>query len=503
MYRPSIKILSVSIFIILLSCLLVVIKSFFPLQLHGSTTFAISASLISIYWIVLSYYSQLYRDNYYAFKSLKSIIKNILFASSLYLFFLIYSFFADDQITTILSYRFISAILTMHILCILLYKYYLYASNMEVALPQIEPRQEAKPLKAEKRIDTDELEDIRFAIRAYTDSNSLNFLEENLDLGSSNTKIFATTTLFNFETIRPYRYQTIINIQKINSLRGINEMFNKINEKLPDQGLCCLCYETFDHLKQHIDKSYPIIIRKVVQSYYFIVKRIIPKLFLTNRLYFDLTKGRNRYFSDTEILGRLYYCGFEVIKECSSDKLNWVIARRKQAPQPLVPKRYGPIIKLYRVCLHGELKPIYKLRTMYPYSEYIQSYMYQKYGTDDIGKIKDDMRITVWGRVFRKFWIDELPMFWNLLRGDLKIVGVRPVSMANFQTYPEYLQKKRIKVKPGLIPPMYFDMPQTPQGFYDSEERYIDSYLKSPILTDIKYLFGSIYNILIKRARSH
>ena len=113
------------------------------------------------------------------------------------------------------------------------------------------------------------------------------------------------------------------------------------------------------------------------------------------------------------------------------------------------------------------------------------------------------MRITGWGRIFRKFWIDELPMIWNLVKGDLKIVGVRPVSMANFNTYPKYLQDKRIKVKPGLIPPMYYDMPKSDEDFYRSEERYIDRYLKSPLKTDIQYLFGALYNIFIKRARSH
>lgn len=143
------------------------------------------------------------------------------------------------------------------------------------------------------------------------------------------------------------------------------------------------------------------------------------------------------------------------------------------------------------------------MRTMYPYAEYIQSYMYRKSGTDDIGKIKNDMRITGWGRIFRKFWIDELPMIWNLVKGDLKLVGVRPVSMANFKTYPKYLQDKRIKVKPGLIPPMYYDMPKSDEDFYRSEERYIDRYLKSPLKTDIQYLFGALYNIFIKRARSH
>jgi len=50
---------------------------------------------------------------------------------------------------------------------------------------------------------------------------------------------------------------------------------------------------------------------------------------------------------------------------------------------------------------------------------------------------------------------------------------------------------------------MYYDMPKSDEDFYRSEERYIDRYLKSPLKTDIQYLFGALYNIFIKRARSH
>lgn len=498
LYKPQIK--KIFLDVIVWAVVLVAVSVISAINL-SCLEMSIAAGVVLL-WLLLSYLQKVY-ENVTGFSTFRRIGAVLLTSICLFVCLFVTSrFFSLDTYFRAMYYALIS-VFAVELVGVLIYKFYIYASNVEVVLPQVEPRGATLPLKAAKRIDKDELEDIRYSIRAYTDESSLRFLEDNLNLGSSNTKIFASTTLFNFETIRPYRYETIINIQKINSIRGVNELFNKINEKLPDMGVCCICYETFDHLRKNINATYPIVLRKVILAYFFIVKRIIPKLFLTNRLYFDITQGRKRYFSETEVLGRLYYCGFEVVKEAYSDNLNWVIARRKQSPQTLVPKRYGPIIKLFRVCRGGDLKPIYKLRTMYPYSEYIQSYMYEKYGTDDIGKIKDDMRITGWGKVFRKFWIDELPMIWNLLRGDLKIVGVRPVSMSNFKTYPEYLQQKRIKVKPGLIPPMYFDMPTTSQGFYDSEERYIDSYLKHPILTDIKYLFGSLYNILIKRARSH
>lgn len=457
------------------------------------------------YWLVVAYFFQRYRPRkrYRFLKELGIVL--IVALTVLATFYIGIEHFASI-FKNVSLYVITTMILIMFIISytiILTYQFYRYATNMDEELPQVEYRQSAEVLKKSKEIDSDELEDIRNEIRIYTDSGSLDFIEQHIDLRSSNTRLFASTTHFNFNTIRQYRYSALVNLAKLNSIRGINIIFNKVNEKLPDGGLWCICYESIDQLRDYINKKYPPIIRNIVQVSAFFTKRILPKIALTSRLYFDITKGKNRYFSHTEILGRLYYCGFEVIAEGKTDTLNWVVARRKSNPKYLVHKRYGVIIKLPRVCKNGEIRPIYKMRTMYPYAEYIQSYMYRKSGTDDIGKIKNDMRITGWGRIFRKFWIDELPMIWNLVKGDLKLVGVRPVSMANFKTYPKYLQDKRIKVKPGLIPPMYYDMPKSDEDFYRSEERYIDRYLKSPLKTDIQYLFGALYNIFIKRARSH
>jgi lipopolysaccharide/colanic/teichoic acid biosynthesis glycosyltransferase len=236
---------------------------------------------------------------------------------------------------------------------------------------------------------------------------------------------------------------------------------------------------------------------------FFIQKRILPKIFITNHLWFDITKGKHRVFSDVEVLGRLYYCGFEVVEEFSADELNWIIAKRSASPQKQTNKRYSFIIKLPRVGKNKKIVNFYKLRTMYSYSEYIQKYIYDRHGTDEIGKAKNDIRITKWGRIFRKLWIDELPMVANLFRGELKIVGVRPLSKTFFEKYPPHLQDKRTRTKPGLVPPFYVDLPKNEQEIFDSEEKYLDQYFKHPILTDIKYFFIAMYNILIKKARSH
>ena len=139
---------------------------------------------------------------------------------------------------------------------------------------------------------------------------------------------------------------------------------------------------------------------------------------------------------------------------------------------------------------------------MHPFSEYLQEYVFKKNNLQDGGKIKDDFRISPEGRFLRKFWLDELPMFYNFFKGEMKLIGVRPLSEHYFSLYTRELQMLRVKTKPGLIPPFYADMPVTLEEIIASEIKYLKSYQKRPFHTDFTYFFKSIYNILIKRKRS-
>jgi lipopolysaccharide/colanic/teichoic acid biosynthesis glycosyltransferase len=102
----------------------------------------------------------------------------------------------------------------------------------------------------------------------------------------------------------------------------------------------------------------------------------------------------------------------------------------------------------------------------------------------------------------RKFWLDELPMVFNILKGDMKLVGVRPLSKHYFNLYTEEMRQKRIRFKPGLVPPFYVDMPKTLEEIMQSESRYLDAYARNPLWTDFRYFFLAFYNIIFKRARS-
>jgi hypothetical protein len=57
-------------------------------------------------------------------------------------------------------------------------------------------------------------------------------------------------------------------------------------------------------------------------------------------------------------------------------------------------------------------------------------------------------------------------------------------------------------VTPGIIPPFYVDLPETLDQIQESEKRYINSYLKNPVTTDLKYFYLAVKNILMKRIYS-
>jgi lipopolysaccharide/colanic/teichoic acid biosynthesis glycosyltransferase len=139
---------------------------------------------------------------------------------------------------------------------------------------------------------------------------------------------------------------------------------------------------------------------------------------------------------------------------------------------------------------------------MNPYSEFIQDFVFKNNSLESGGKFKDDFRIPGWGKFLRKSFFDELPMFINWFRGDLKLFGVRPISNHYLTLYSEAHQERRRKFKPGLFPPFYVDLPSTIEEIEMSESRYLDAYEKNPVKTDVVYLFKAFKNILLKKKRS-
>ena len=317
-----------------------------------------------------------------------------------------------------------------------------------------------------------------------------------VDPQDGRTFITATNTPSELERLVEEKARAIINLHRINDVRHLNEFFETAYSKLADNGHFILCVETLTQRRERILAKYP----RIVSTPYFVanfaVKRVLPKLSLTKQLYFGVTKGRNQLLSRAESLGRLYACGFEVLELRHIDHLLFIVARKAKAPARDTEPSYGPIFRMKRVGYMGRPIHVYKLRTMYPYSEYLQEYVYRNSALKQSGKLNDDFRLTRWGRILRRYWIDELPMLINLFSGQLKLVGVRPLSQHYESLYPEQLREKRRRVLPGLVPPYYADMPKSFEEILASEQRYLEAYEKRPLLTDLRYLSRVARNIL-------
>lgn len=200
--------------------------------------------------------------------------------------------------------------------------------------------------------------------------------------------------------------------------------------------------------------------------------------------------------------GYFVYHGFEVENMIKQTKKIIVDISKNRSLSPIRDKKYSWFIKLPRTGKGGKRIFIYKLRTMQPYSEYIQDFIIKKNGLNDDGTIKNDFRVTKIGKFLRKYWLDELPMIFNLINGDVKLIGFRPLSDAMLKTYPKSFVSIRNRYKPGLIPPYYIDKPDSFDELIKSEKRYIAKYRKNGVLTDIIYFFKFLNASLLKGTRS-
>ena len=287
----------------------------------------------------------------------------------------------------------------------------------------------------------------------------------------------------------------------LNAIRFLNQYLREANAKMKQDGYFVCAFDTAQKHRAQIFSKYPKIIAYIIYFFDFLWHRVCPKLSLTRRFYYFCTKKVRKVFPRPEVLGRLYYCGFEVVSEQYIHDRYCVISQKKRQPST-EPHTYGVLIKLRRIGKDGKYFNVFKFRTMYAYSEYLQTYIYENNDLDVGGKFHDDYRVTEWGRFLRKTWLDELPMFFNLLKGQMKLVGVRPLSQQYYNLYSKELQQLRIEIKPGLLPPFYVDMPETLDEIQESEMRYLVAYKEHPFRTDWRYFWRIVGKIIFKGERS-
>lgn len=114
---------------------------------------------------------------------------------------------------------------------------------------------------------------------------------------------------------------------------------------------------------------------------------------------------------------------------------------------------YGPIYSSTRVGKDGKIFKFYKIRTMCKGAEEMKEQLLA-YGINEADgpafKLKYDPRISRFGKFLRKTSLDELPQIWNILKGDISVIGPRSPLIQEVEEYNDF-QKHRLDVKGGLV----------------------------------------------------
>lgn len=299
-------------------------------------------------------------------------------------------------------------------------------------------------------------------------------------------------------------YEMMFVMRPLNTVYHLDDFLTKTSRSMAVGGYMYINCRTSSVKKQVIYDRFRMPLGRWVYLLHYLWHRACPKLKLTSKLYFAVTKGRNRTMHRVEVLGRMYRAGFEVVDESTGVEYR-ALMRKVAEPVTGDTPSTAPIAKLRRIGKGGKEITVYKFRTMYSYSEYLQPYIYATQKLDGSGKFDHDYRINTVGAFLRRTWLDELPMYINLLKGDMKLVGVRPLSRHYFSLYTPEMQELRTRVKPGLLPPFYYEkeQPRTLEEIQASERRYLEAYLQHPLRTDWKYFWGIMRNIFLKNKRSH
>jgi lipopolysaccharide/colanic/teichoic acid biosynthesis glycosyltransferase len=340
------------------------------------------------------------------------------------------------------------------------------------------------------------------AILKESSPTLLHHISRFIDLKIDYTKTILSTEACSYvDEVDFDMVKCIINLRNINTTQRPNKLFRAVNTLLPLGGLYIGRVETYGDRKNRFFRQYGKVRGEMIWLMDYLINRVIPRFFLIDRIYFRFTRGRLHCMSTAELLGRLVYCGFRIVDLKTIEGITYFVTRKSGSPVKKQTSSYYPLISLPRIGKEGKMMRVYKIRTMHPYSEYIQDYVIRKNGYNEAGKPANDFRITRIGKLLRRLWMDELPQIFQVLKGEMKLVGVRPLSETRFREFPDDLISERIKCKPGCIAPyVALNMPGDRESI-EAERIYIEKYKLHPFLTDIRYFFSGVSNILLNRVK--
>lgn len=156
----------------------------------------------------------------------------------------------------------------------------------------------------------------------------------------------------------------------------------------------------------------------------------------------------------------------------------------------------GPIFAQTRVGRDGEEFTFYKFRSMKPCAEQeLESLMSHNEMKGPVFKIKNDPRITKVGRFIRKTSIDELPQLWNVLKGEMSIVGPRPALPREVAQYDAYA-RQRLFITPGLTCFWQIQPNRNSLSFDEWLELDLKYIRERSFLTDWKIIFKTFGAVL-------
>lgn len=306
----------------------------------------------------------------------------------------------------------------------------------------------------------------------------------------------------------------LIGRARINDVLRLNHFMQYCTERIRMGGYFVIRYLEYENIKKKLKDRYRGPFYWAAFIFHFLWYRAIPKIPWLEKLYFtsplswldtihlSFVKKRNRALSKAEVWGRLSFYGMNVLVESEGGNDRFIIAQRVALPvQNKIPSFYF-IASLEKVGLDGKSIHTHKIRTMYPFSEFIQKRIFDDHGLATTGKFANDFRLTDYGRIMRKYWLDELPQVFDWLRGDIKLVGMRATSRHFLSLYPQELYDLYIQIKPGLIPPIFDENTSGFDQIVQIELTYLKSYWEQPFWTDVRYFMKTFMDIVFRGVRS-
>ncbi len=155
----------------------------------------------------------------------------------------------------------------------------------------------------------------------------------------------------------------------------------------------------------------------------------------------------------------------------------------------------GPVFYRWPVVgKNGRPFRAYKFRTMVVGADLMKKELLDKNeAVGPVFKMRNDPRVTFIGRILRKFSLDELPQLWNILKGDMSLVGPRPVLDYEWAQFNEE-QKRKLTIKPGAVCLWHIrGQPRDIDEWVRLDIEYIE---KQSIGLDLKILLGAVWYII-------